>query len=699
MKMTLQKKITISVSTMLISVMIISTIVVSIVINTQNRKASTELLGKSFTIVRDILSDRQKKLLADSQQLSTIDSMGGKVGYLAENKSDSDYDLLKDTYIKITQNIYNVGQSANIWKTMLYDFHGDLTSFAIFDNRMATVGHAFENREKTFSIGSLKIGQELTGKMMKPGPLLNSLEKRYEGKIPEKEAFRFENIDNIICLVSYIPVIYKVYSKKTDKMESALAGFVKSVQKIDKAFVNKVAKLGGTKINIFNGNRLSVGGLEQYAEFNLDTFKDTNKDILAKQEVVFNDLNLPGENYFQGVLPIYSQSKYIGAISSLYSKNIARDNSSQMVKLLCMIALVCLLVFLPITYIFSKSLAKPILMIVEGLKDMAEGEGDLTKRLDIKTSDEIGDLARWFNAFLDKLQTIIKEISINAETLNGASTDLSGLSHQMSTGTDTMSNKSNSVAAAAEEMSSNINSVAAAMEQASTNIDMVATATEEMTSTVNKIAQNSEKARAITAEAVTQTESASSRVNELGRAAQDIGKVTETINEISEQTNLLALNATIEAARAGDAGKGFAVVANEIKELARQTADATQEIKINIEGIQGTTAGTVTEIEQILTIINNVNEIVSNIAGAVEEQSVTTNEIAGNVSQASIGIREVNENVSQSSTVSGDIAKEIAGVNTEAGEMSDSSSHVSTSADELSTLAGQLKEMVGKFKV
>jgi methyl-accepting chemotaxis protein len=313
--------------------------------------------------------------------------------------------------------------------------------------------------------------------------------------------------------------------------------------------------------------------------------------------------------------------------------------------------------------------------------------------------DELDKMAAWINTFVTRVAHIIKDIAIDSEKLNNSSTDLSSLSAQMSGGAEDMAGKSNTVAAAAEEMSSNMNSVAVAMEEAATNIGMVAAAAEQMTSTINEIAQNSEKASNITGEAVDQTQSASTKVDELGRAANEIGKVVETITEISEQVNLLALNATIEAARAGEAGRGFAVVANEIKDLAKQTAEATQEIKGKIGAIQGSTTATVTEIDQVSKIINDVNEIVTIIATAVEEQSVTTKEIAENVAQASQGIQEVNENVSQSSSVSAEIATDIAGVNQSAGEMSNGSAQVNLSAEELTKMGAKLNEMVGKFKV
>jgi methyl-accepting chemotaxis protein len=352
-----------------------------------------------------------------------------------------------------------------------------------------------------------------------------------------------------------------------------------------------------------------------------------------------------------------------------------------------------------LAWFISRGITKPISGAVAGLKDIAEGEGDLTTRLDVKSKDEVGELAHWFNLFIEKLQSIIVDISKKAGTLNSSALDLMGLSDQLKSGSGDVSAKSTTAATASEEMSTNMTSVASSVEQASTNINMVATSIEEMTATVGEIAQNSEKARSITDEAVTQAKNASDEVTGLGTAALEINKVTETITEISEQTNLLALNATIEAARAGEAGKGFAVVANEIKELARQTADATLEIKEKIKGVQNSTDGTVTKIQQVSNIINDVNDIVTTIATAVEEQSVTTKEIAGNVSQASMGLQEVNENVAQSSGVSEEIARDISEVNHASIEMSNSSSQVNLNVQGLTKLADQLKDMVGKFRV
>lgn len=347
----------------------------------------------------------------------------------------------------------------------------------------------------------------------------------------------------------------------------------------------------------------------------------------------------------------------------------------------------------------AKKITAPIKRACLMFQDIAQGEGDLTKRLEVATKDELGELAKWFNTFLEKIQGMIKEIAQRADALADSSTELTEISSLMNQGAEDTCAKSNTVATAAEEMSSNVNSVAAAMEQATANLSLVATATEQMTSSISEIAQNSENARTVTSEAVERAGETSTKVNDLGIAAQAISKVTEVITEISEQTNLLALNATIEAARAGEAGKGFAVVANEIKELAKQTAEATQEIKVKIEGVQGSTEETVAEISQISKVINNVDDIVGTIAAAVEEQSVATQEISGNIAQASIGIQEVNENVSHSSEVTKMITRDISGINESAAEISTSSNQVNLSAEQLAGLADQMKAMVSQFKI
>jgi hypothetical protein len=249
-------------------------------------------------------------------------------------------------------------------------------------------------------------------------------------------------------------------------------------------------------------------------------------------------------------------------------------------------------------------------------------------------------------------------------------------------------------------MSANTVSVAAGMDQTNANLYSVATAMEEMTATVGEIARNSERAQITTDDAARQVDHFSVVMQDLGQSAQEIGKVTATITGISSQTNLLALNATIEAARAGAAGKGFAVVASEIKELAQQTALATSVIKDKINTMQASTAGAVADIEKIVQVIRDVNEIVMNIAAAIQEQSTVTQDIAGNIAQASSGVRDANERVAQTATVSSSIAKEIAelsGLGMQA--HSTGSAEISASVTSLMEMAQSLQEICRQFRI
>jgi methyl-accepting chemotaxis protein len=348
----------------------------------------------------------------------------------------------------------------------------------------------------------------------------------------------------------------------------------------------------------------------------------------------------------------------------------------------------------------QRSITVPIASSAAHMDSMAKGDFSIPVSEEVlNRKDEMGMFAQAMAVTNSSLQRMLREISDGANTVSSSSTELSAISKQMSNSAEQSSMKANGVASSVEEMSTNMTSVAAATEQASTNISIVAASTEEMTATIGEIARNSEKARAITAGAVDQANQATSKITELGKAARDIGKVTETISSISAQTNLLALNATIEAARAGAAGKGFAVVANEIKELAQQTASATEDIKNRIETIQSSTSVTVTDIESVSRVIQEVSEIVATMAAAIEEQSVVTKDIANNVAQAAQGTQEVNQRVSQTSSVAMSVAQDVAEVNQAAGEISSSSSQVLLSSEELSRLAEQLKNLTSQFKV
>jgi methyl-accepting chemotaxis protein len=361
------------------------------------------------------------------------------------------------------------------------------------------------------------------------------------------------------------------------------------------------------------------------------------------------------------------------------------------------IGFMSLILIIALVFLIARSITNPLKLTVDYVK--AVSGGDFKNTLEISNHDELGIMVESVNAMSSSLKSMIMEIKTGIEGLNSSASELTGLSDELSETAVKNTDKADSVSSAAEEMSTNMNTASRNTEASSQNANSVVAAVEEMTATINEIAGNTELAKTITDKAVNRSKSATEQMGKLGAIAETISKVTETISNISEQTNLLSLNATIEAARAGEAGKGFAVVANEIKELAKLTAVSTQDIKKQIEEIQSTTKISVEGIDQIHSIVTEVNQIVASVAAAIEEQSIVTQEISQNITIVSEGVMTVNENVSKSAAVAGDITESITQVHKSTDEMRDNSIQVGKSAIGLSDLAKTLNKMMDRFKI
>ncbi len=300
----------------------------------------------------------------------------------------------------------------------------------------------------------------------------------------------------------------------------------------------------------------------------------------------------------------------------------------------------------------------------------AAAQGDLTREIPVKGSDAIGQMGEGLAAFLGNARGNIANIAQSAQVLASSSQELTSVSQQM--------------ASNAEETAGRANAASAAAEQVSKNVTIVSTGAEEMGASIKEIAKSANEAARVATSAVKVAEKTNTTVAKLGESSAEIGNVVKVITSIAQQTNLLALNATIEAARAGEAGKGFAVVANEVKELAKQTAKATEDISRKIEAIQADTKGAVEAIAQIGNIINQINDIQNTIASAVEEQTATTGEITRNVSEAARG--------------SSEIARSITGVAQAARGTTEGAANTRSSADELAKIALNLQKLVSQFK-
>ncbi len=350
-----------------------------------------------------------------------------------------------------------------------------------------------------------------------------------------------------------------------------------------------------------------------------------------------------------------------------------------------------------LAFVITRALTQPIRLAVQATTKIAEG--DMTQQIDLHQRDEIGILAATMNSMAHRLREIMKELAQNSNTVASASEELSATSTQLASSAEEMTSQARTVASAGEQLSANINTMAAASQEMSTSAGSVAAAIEEMSSSINEVAKNCEKESKIAHQANDQAIQTRGIMAKLGESAREIGKVVEVISGIADQTNLLALNATIEAASAGEAGKGFAVVANEVKELARQSAQATEQITRQIQDMQGNTETAVKAIEEITKVIAEINNISSTIAAAVEEQSATTNEIAKTVAGVSSSANEMARNVQQSAAGANEVSKNIQGVNQASQQVAAGATQTNASAQELAKIAARLKEIVGQFKV
>lgn len=463
---------------------------------------------------------------------------------------------------------------------------------------------------------------------------------------------------------------------------------------IDKTVVDE--KLYREKISdVEVGQRYLTAHAKWFDEPTVTFAKSVDFDRLIKNNFLLNDdfavgysdaIDFEGKKYGMHLYGMTREDFFSGTRQLLDTINLLFAVFAGL-----LVVMTCVL-----SFSLNGMVGRPIRMLSQFFLTM---ENDLSKKLIINSQDEIGQAAKSINGFLATLRETLSVITKESIQLAGSSLLLEDNAKEISRESEQVAEQSTTVAAAAEEASSNTNAVAAAMAQTATNLTAITSSTGEMSATIGEIAGNTEKARSISEQAGNQAQKLSKTMEDFGKAAKEIGMVTESITEISSQTNLLALNATIEAARAGEVGKGFAVVANEIKELARQTASATENIKVKISSVQESAGGAIRDIEQIGGIIEEVRMIVNTIASAIEEQAAITRDVATNISQASQGVHEANEQVTQTATVSQEIAHDIARVNSSVTKISREGEMVLSASTDLTRLAQDLKTLVEKFKV
>lgn len=387
----------------------------------------------------------------------------------------------------------------------------------------------------------------------------------------------------------------------------------------------------------------------------------------------------------------YHSTDLHGAMDRLVAQSHYQQNAS---LLFCVGGIIFALVS---NWLVAKSVIRPITETSQALKEIARGSGDLSQRLDATRRDELGILAGHFNDFIGQIEMIVDAIVKQASRLASSSTSLDQAANGNAQESDQLKVLSSSMANCARQLADSMSNSANCTDKLSVNSRALSNSVHELTQSITEIAKGAERAAGVADHTAELAHSTDQTIATLDSAAAEIGRVVDVIQEIAEQTNLLALNATIEAARAGEAGRGFSVVATEVKELAKQTADATDGIRDRIDGIQRSSANVVQAIREITQSIHRVSEESRTIAGAVEEQSITARQLAGTVSQSTTASDEVALNILKSNEVANSMILEFQSIDQGIGQISHSTSETRNRIHELVNITEKLEELVAKY--
>ncbi len=443
-------------------------------------------------------------------------------------------------------------------------------------------------------------------------------------------------------------------------------------------------------------------------------FKRSENGVLAKSatEGGAESINLAvsgKEGYTREMCPdkkvwqISGYAKSVGALGypglgwALTISVEEQDLLQRVVEITYGLAAAAVIALLVAAFLVGRSISRPVTACAAAVERLANG--DLTAHVSIKRSDEVGLLAASVNTCIQNLRKMVEEIKHTSEALTEASGVLTETANQQAAGAEETNVQAHTVAAAGEQLANNSKMMSSSANEITQSATTVSTALEEMSSSIHEVARNCAQESEIARKADQQARQTRDLMVKLDDSARQIGKIVELINRIAEQTNLLALNATIEAASAGEAGRGFAVVANEVKELARQSAAATEDIRRQVTLIQDNTANSMEAIDEVAGVIEQVSQIATTIAAAVEEQSATTSEIVRSLHGVTSSTKTLSENVKSASGGAAEVSRNIHGVSQAASDSAKGAARISTSAGELTHLAGSLGELVTRFKL
>ena len=368
-----------------------------------------------------------KNQTQESGNLVRSTKMGEKVKFISDFSGGDQFNMTKDSYNQMVSSLVQSLSVGDLWQIAVYNKNGEIFSFAPIPEGASINDIQFKN------------GSRMPFGMM---------ESNFTADLPNVSKSFYRTLGNSVCIETHTPVIGNKFNQDTNQIETVVVGVTVSRTRLAPAFALQIAKLTKTEVNLFLADGKTAGGtMADYSNLILDAKEPVQfAESLENHPLNFNNFEINASGYFQAIMPLIHESQPAAWISITTSKTSITANTQQIAIMLSLVFLVCLGVIVPINYVVAASFGKKVNSVVDSLQDIAKGEGDLTRRLKITSKDELGDLAHWFNIFIEKLQSIISDITGNSEQLLNASINLTGLSKDMAANAKSVSYEADLIA-------------------------------------------------------------------------------------------------------------------------------------------------------------------------------------------------------------------------------------------------------------